>query len=155
LIQTGKISKKSWKRTGRGYLIDRAKAEQDMRDNITGWAESELLPSDELERYLEQPMDIIPADDGPASRVKIQEQAADIASEGEEPFPGGYSHPTPIWDIRYIAALWDLDPESVTVEQITKTKWRLTIADIDNQDFEPCPWAVNLSFNLNPDQVED
>jgi hypothetical protein len=143
LIQQGKITELSWKRRGRGYLIDQAKAEQDMVDNISGWAESRGLSSEQLEPILN------PEQCDQADRLEIQDQAADVASEGEEPFPGGYSHPTPIWNIRYISALMDLDPDSVTVEKITKTKWRLRVSDIDNEDLTSCPWTVTMTFKYD------
>jgi hypothetical protein len=151
-VRNGKIQKSVYTIDNQ-IMINPGAADKELSENLDR-IYNPVRPSDELERYMEQPMDIIPADDGPESRVEIQEQAADIASEGEEPFPGGYTHPWPVWAARYIAALWDLDPESVTVEKITKTKWRLTIADIDNEDLTPCPWAVDLSFNFKPDLVE-
>jgi hypothetical protein len=155
LIQQGKITELSWKRRGRGYLIDQAKAEQDMADNISGWAESRGLSSEQVEP---EPMPKTWFYQGQgrntAERIQIQEQAADIASEDEEPGPGGYMVPLPIWDIHYIAALFNLDPDRVTIERISKTEWRLKVHDLDNESGEPCPWTVDLSFDFQPGWAE-
>lgn len=95
LIQTGKITENSWKMKGKQYRIDPAKAEKDLHDNLDR-IYNPGRPSDDIERYLAEPMEnILPAYDDQSSRLEIQEQAADIASEGEEPFPGGYTHPWP------------------------------------------------------------
>ena len=82
------------------------------------------------------------------ARLEIQEAAVDVASDGEHP---GYIHPWPIWAARYVGELFNLDPERVTVERISKTEWRLRVEDIDNEDGEPCPWAVTMTFDLKPD----
>jgi hypothetical protein len=113
---------------------------------IPDLADQEL--SQNLDQIYNRPGSRSPKKDQTA-RVEIQDRAADLASAGEEPFPGGYSHPTPIWNIRYISALMDLDPDSVTVEKITKTKWRLRVSDIDNEDLTSCPWTVTMTFKYD------
>jgi hypothetical protein len=85
------------------------------------------------------------------ARLKIQEQAMDIAGEGEEPGPGGYTYPWPIWAARYAGALFNLDPDRVSVEQIDKRHWRLSIEDLNNETGQPDPWRLDLSFDLNPE----
>jgi hypothetical protein len=146
LIQQGKITELSWKRRGRGYLIDQAKAEQDMVDNISGWAESRGLSSEQLEPILN------PEQCDQADRLEIQDQAADVACEGEEFFPGGYTHPWAIWAARYVGELFLLSPDRVTIERISKTEWRLRVDDLDDETGEPCPWSVDLTFDFHPDQ---
>lgn len=86
-----------------------------------------------------------------AERIQAQESAADLASEGEEPGPGGYLVPEPIWDSHYIVTLFHLDPDRVEIERITKTEWRLKVHDLDTESGEPCPWHVELSFDYHPD----
>jgi hypothetical protein len=138
-IQDGKIRRNSWKWKGKQYRIDPAKADKDLSENLDR-IHNPVRPSDELEQF---------PDPDQAERLEIQERAADLASTGEDNFPGGYSHPTPIWNIRYISALMDLDPDSVTVEKITKTKWRLRVDDIDNEDLTSCPWTVTMTFKYD------
>ena len=81
-----------------------------------------------------------------AARLEIQEQAADIASTGEKP---GHITPWPIWAGGYIGALFNLDPDRVSVEQIDKTHWRLSIDDLNSETGQPDPWSVVMSFDLN------
>jgi hypothetical protein len=150
--RNGKIQKSVYTIGGQ-IMIDPGAADKELSENLDR-IYNPVKPSDGLERFLSQPPEIFPADDTPENRVEIQDQAADLASEGEDNFPGGYTHPWPIWAARYVGELWSLSPDRVDIERISKTKWRLRVDDIDNEDFEPCPWAVDLSFNLNPDQVE-
>jgi len=148
-VRNGKITEKSWKQGKRGYLIHQEKADKDLSENLdrihNPGRHKEPMP--ETWFYRGQDRDT-------AERIQIQEQAADIASENEEPGPGGYLVPLPIWDIHYIAALFHLDPSRVEIERFSNTEWRLMVHNLDNETGEPCPWAVDLTFNLNPEQAE-
>jgi hypothetical protein len=53
---------------------------------------------------------------------------------------------------RYIAALFNLDPDSLSIERFSKTEWRLRVDDLDDETGEPCPWTVDLVFDFNLDQ---
>lgn len=134
LIQDGKITSGSWKQGNRGYLIDPARADRDMKDNVMGWSPDTMTESQEIER--------LPT----AARLEIQDKAVDVASTGEE---SGHLHPWPVWAARYISALVDLDPGNVDVERIDKTHWRLTVHDFDTEAGEPVPWTVDMAFNFN------
>lgn len=48
LIQDGKITSDSWKQGNRGYLIDPARADRDMKDNVMGWDPDEPTPDQKL-----------------------------------------------------------------------------------------------------------
>ncbi|MCF8077159.1 MAG: hypothetical protein K9K87_13470, partial [Desulfotignum sp.] len=82
LIQTGKITRKSWKMQGKQYRIDPVKAGKDLSENLDR-IYNPVRPSDELEQF---------PDPDQTDRLEIQDQAADVACEGEEFFPGGYTH---------------------------------------------------------------
>jgi hypothetical protein len=112
-----------------------------------------MIDQVEADRELSQNLDQIhnPGRQQPdqTARLKIQGQAMDIAGEGEEPGPGGYTYPWPIWAARYAGALFNLDPDRVSVEQIDKRHWRLSIDEVDTEDGTPAPWTVDLFFDFN------
>jgi hypothetical protein len=151
MIQTGKITRNSWKHGKRGYLIHQEKADKDLAENL-----DKIHNPDHARNKKPEPMPKTWFYEGEcrktAERIHVQEQAADAASEGEEPGPGGYMVPLPIWDIHYIAALFHLDPDRVEIERIDKLNWRLKVHDLDNETGDPCPWSVDLVFDFNLDQ---
>jgi len=152
-IQEGKIRRNSWKWKGKQYRIDKEKADRDLSENLDQ-IHNPLHNRKQKQEPMPETWFYQGQDRNTAERIHVQEQAADIASEREEPGPGGYMVPLPIWDIHYIAALFNLDPDRVEIEQITKTEWRLNVHDLDNESGEPCPWTVDLTFDFHPDQVE-
>jgi hypothetical protein len=111
-----------------------------------------LIDPDLANRELSQNLDQIhnPGRQQPdqTARWKIQGQAADAAGTWEKP---GHITPWPIWAGGYIGALFNLDPSRVEIERFSKTEWRLTVHDVNNETGQPEPWAVDLSFDLNPE----
>jgi hypothetical protein len=87
-----------------------------------------------------------------ASRLQIQNQAIDIATEGEKP---GMVIPWPLWAAKYITALDALAPDRIKIELNSdegREQWRVTVDEINTETERAAPWAVDLTFDLHPDQ---
>jgi hypothetical protein len=115
-----------------------------------------MIDPDQADRELAENLDQIynrpgsrPPKKDQAARLEIQDEAGTIACQGEVP---GHIHPWPVWMSRYIAALFNLDPDSLSIERFSKTEWRLRVDDLDDETGEPCPWTVDLVFDFNLDQ---
>jgi hypothetical protein len=150
-LKTGKIPKSCWQNRRGKKLIDVEKADQALKDNLDALrnprVDTPAAPMPETWFYRGNDRAI-------AEKIANQERAADAASEGEEPGPGGYIHPWPVWAAIYAGNLFTIDPASVTVEQVEKTHWRLSVDEVDGETGEPCPWTLDLLFDLKPDLVE-
>jgi hypothetical protein len=86
------------------------------------------------------------------SRLEIQNQAIDIATEGEKP---GMVIPWPLWAAKYITALDALAPDRIKIELNSdegREQWRVTVDEINTETERAAPWAVDLTFDLHPDQ---